>query len=249
MQEPLFPLPPGGHLPDLHLAGSGLNVASGMSVQPMPDPGKPDPYTPVLHGSPERGGIDPAAPVPVLNLAGVEGVPTPDELVRPLPETLNTPDFGFPDFSEPPLQMFDLTEPAINYAYGDEFAPDPLIPDLTSYRRPYGLDVRDTSLWAADPPLTDLLAYELPNGITVHHDPTEPDPTLPDLQHPTLTQAVHMQGRPADLADSALDVLHGTASYQQVDKDYPTSRLDQTGMNTTRARHLSLLDYGLDGVG
>src|SRR5947209_17852267 len=81
--QPQHPLPPGGRMPTLNLAGAdGLNVASGYSIQSMPDPGKPEPYTPVLHGSPDMGGIDPQAPVPMLNLAGVEGVPPPSQLVR-----------------------------------------------------------------------------------------------------------------------------------------------------------------------
>src|SRR5438128_2130992 len=48
---PAHPLPPGGHMPDLNLAGSdGFNVASGQSIQSQPDPAKPAPYVPALSG-------------------------------------------------------------------------------------------------------------------------------------------------------------------------------------------------------
>src|SRR5690348_15174881 len=115
LSAPQHPLPPGGQMPSLNLAGADdLNVASGSSIQSMPDPGKPVPYTPVLHGNPDMGGIDPQTPIPVLNLAGVEGVPPPSQLVRPDPNRVNMPDFGEPDFSRPELQPYDLTEPGIN---------------------------------------------------------------------------------------------------------------------------------------
>src|SRR2546423_836623 len=111
---PEHPLPAGGHIPQLNLAGvDAFNVASGYSIQSMPDPGKPDPYTPVLHGSPDMGGIDPESPIPVLNLAGIEGVPSPSQLIQPAPDQVNTPDFGEPDFSQPELQPYDLTNAGI----------------------------------------------------------------------------------------------------------------------------------------
>lgn len=247
------PISPGGSMPNLNLAESpNFNVASGSSIQSMPDPGKPVPYTPVLHGSPDMGGIDPQAPIPTLNLAGVEGVPLPSQLARRSPNQVNTPDFGEPDFSQPGLQSYDLTEPGINYAYGSEFAPDPMLPDLTEYRHPYGLDVqnqRPADLFMLDPLVGALLDDNLPNGLTVLRDPQEPDPLLPDIQHPQLTQEVHMTERPGDLAPSALEQMHQSPAYQQFGTvPYNQVFMDQSGVNSTRRRHYDLLMHGLDTV-
>ncbi len=251
LPAPQHPLPPGGHMPQLNLAGAdGFNVASGYSIQSMPDPGKPDPYTPVLHGSPDMGGIDPETPIPMLNLAGVEGVPPPSQLVRPAPNQVNTPDFGEPDFSRPELQPYDLTEPGINYAYGSEFAPDPVLPDLNEYRHPYGLDVhnqRPADLFTPDPLVGDLLDYDQPNGISVLRDPQDPDPLLPDLQQPQLIQDVHMAERPGDLDPSALEQMHQSPAYQEFGTvSYNQVFMDQSGINSTQRRHYDLLMRGLD---
>lgn len=243
------PLPPGGQIPSLNLAGAdGLNVASGLSIQSIPDPGKPAPYTPVLHGSPDMGGIDPQTPIPVLNLAGVEGVPSPSQLVRPAPSQINMPDFGEPDFSLPKLQSYDLTEPGIDYASGSAYAPDPILPDMTEYRHPYGLDIRN-DLFTSDPLIGGRLDYEQPNGVTVSRDPQDPDPLLPDLQHPQLTQDVHMIERPGDLDPSALEQMHLSSIYQQLGTvPYNQVFMDQSGVNSTQRRHYDLLMRGLDAV-
>src|SRR5713226_10658668 len=76
--EPIHPVPQGGNIPQMNLAGvDGFNVASGYARQPMPDPGKPAPYDPVLSGSPERAGYDPANPALMPpNLAGMDGMTT-----------------------------------------------------------------------------------------------------------------------------------------------------------------------------
>jgi hypothetical protein len=241
-------------MPKLNLAGAdGFNVASGYSIQTMPDPGKPMPYEPVLHGSPEMGGIDPQAPIPVLNLAGVEGVPSPSQLVRPDPSHVNEPDFGEPDFTQPKLQPYDLVEPGINYSYGSEYAPDPMLPDLTEYRHPYGLDIHPmtrANLFEPDPLVGDLLDYEVPNGVAVIRHPEEPDPLLPDLQNPQLTQDVHMTQRPGDLDPSALEQMHLSLAYQEFAAvPYNGVFMDQSGMNSSQRRHYDLLMRGLDSQG
>ena len=248
LQPPAHPLPPGGQMPDLNLAGAdGFNVASGYSIQSMPDPGKPMPYTPTLSGSPEMGGIDPRAPIPTLNLAGVEGVPPPAQLAKHTPNITHAPDFGIPDFSQPDLKSYDLTGPGIDYAYGSEYAPDPLLPDLTDYSHPIGLDIQRNDLLAVDPPLPDLLRYDIPDGITVYHHPLDADPLLPDLQNPQLTQDVHMSQRPGDLDASALQQMHMQPTYQQLDSVlYNQVFMDQSGMNNSRRRHFDLMMRGLD---
>jgi len=248
IQPPAHPLPPGGQLPDLNLAGvGGFNVASGYGIQSMPDPGKPVPYAPTLSGSPVMGGIDPRATIPTLNLAGVEGVPPPTQLARSTPNIIHDPDFGVPDFTQPDLKPYDPGGPGIDYAYGSEFAPDPLLPDLSDYRQPLGLDIRSNDILAVDPPLSDLLQYDVPDGITLYRNPLDADPLVPDLQNPQLTQDVQMLQRPGDLDASALQQMHMQPTYQQLD-DVPYNQvfMDQSGMNSARRRHYDLMMSGLD---
>jgi hypothetical protein len=256
---PAHPLPPGGRMPDLDLAGSdGFNVASGQSVQSQPDPVRPEPYVPVLSGSPELGGIDPAIPVPVLNLAGVEGVPPPTQLASPATDSTHTfvhlPDSDRPDFTQPELKSADIATPAISFDQQAEFAADPMLPDLTAYHRPYGLDIHNlasdgNALFQPDPLLADLLDYEAPSGATVYRDPLAPDPLMPDLQQPQMTPDVEMQERPGDLDPHALQQLHIQPLYRQLDGiPYNQVFMDQSGVNSTQRRHNDLLMGGLDSI-
>ena len=247
LDGPEYPMPPGGRVPDLNLAGvNGWNVASGSSiVQPMPTPAKPLPMEYTLHGSPEMGGIDPDNIIPTLNLAGVEGVPPPDVVARGMDETaVHGPDFGVPDMAVPSLKSFDLTGPGITSL--PEWSADPVNPDLSEYRRPYGLDIQGNDVLAVDPQTADLLQYDTANGLSINHSPLMADPLVPDLQNPDLTQAVQMSERPSDLDCSALDVMDGTPGHALVaDKDYPAVMMDQAGMNNTRSRRMTLLMDGL----
>ncbi len=241
-------MPPGGTVPDLNLAGTdGWNVASGSSIQPpTPTPEKVIPAIPELSGSPEQGGIDPGNTIPDLNLAGVDGVPTPDVVARPnVPAVGIAPDFGMPDFGVPGLAHGDLTGPGISQH--PEYAPDPAVPELSAYSHPHSLDIHTgTDVLVVDPSVNDLLNYDQPNGLMVNRNPLMPDPMVPDLQHPDLTQQVHMFTRPGDLEPSALDVMDSSKTAQLIaDKDYPSSQMDQRGYNNTRARHMSLLMDGL----
>jgi hypothetical protein len=243
-------------MPDLNLAGSdGFNVASGQSIQSQPDPDKPAPYIPVLSGSPDLGGIDPAMPVPVLNLAGVEGVPPPAQLAKPTADNaIHQPDFGLPNFSQPDLKSVSTATPAIGLDRQAEFAADPMLPDLTEYHQPYGLDIHNLNgdgnvLFQPDPLLADLLDYEIPSGATVCHDPLAPDPLVPDLQQPQMTQDVAMQERPGDLDANALQQLHTQPLYQQLDSiPYNQVFMNQSGTNSTQRRHNDLLMNGLDNI-
>jgi hypothetical protein len=247
---PTYPLTPGARVPELNLAGvDGLNVASGQSIQSMPDPVAPPMPAPLsLQGSPEVGGIDPQTPIPVLNLAGVEGVPSPTQLAQTDSKQIHEPDFGLPDFIQPSMQAYDLTEPGLTQIQNPLYAPDPLLPDLDEYRQPYGLTIHNrASGGAADPFLDDLLRYDTPQGITILRDIYAPDPLLPDLQHPQLTQDVHMKQRPADLDASALQQLHASPLYQQLNSvPYRDVFIDQADMNTSGRRHYDLLFNGLD---
>ncbi len=234
---PAYPLAPGGRVPELNLAGAdGLNVASGQSIQHTPDPVAPALRPLHLQGSPELGGIDPQTPIPVLNLAGVEGVPSPAQLMQAHPTEIHEPDFGLPDFTQPGLQTYDLTEPG--FTQNPPFAPDPLLPDLDEYRQPYGLTIHHQSaseIFKPDPLLNDPLHYDMPEGIEIRRD-AQDDPLLPDLQQ--ATPAV-----PVQLADQDANTLHHmNPSYQALsDVPYEQVFMDQTGMNTSRRRHYDLL--------
>ena len=201
-------------------------------------------------------GLDPARPLYDLNLAGVQGVPSPQILVQPnSTPTILLPDFGTQNYDIPPMKPYDLTGPGITYM--PEFAADPALPDLDEYTHPYGLDQSMQSVdpqLAADVPTSSEITSSLYPGLgfstlNVQHNVTDVDPLVPDLQYPDLAQQTQMPAdeRPGDLDPSALDVMHATSSYQQAsDTTYPEAWMDSRGMNTTRSRHLSLLNDGLD---
>ena len=149
-----------------------------------------------------------------------------------------------------------LSEPS--FTLMPPFEPDPLLPDLTAYIRPDALDIHD-QMTDMDP----LLARDIPSHAEVDAslfaglgfstldvlsglDAT--DPLLPSLQSPDAHVPLPNEedGRPGDLDPSALATLHQTASYQQIaSHHYPQVWMDQSGVNSTRARHLTLLDDGL----
>lgn len=203
-------------------------------------------------------GLDPAQPLYDLNLAGVQGVPSPQMLAQPtsVPAIL-LPDFGTQDYDVPAMKPYDLTSPGITYM--PEFAADPALPDLNAYAHPYALDMSMQGM-NADPQLahdvptqaevTDSLYPGLGfSTLLVQHTLPGIDPLIPDLQFPELTQQTHMPAdeRPGDLDSSALDVMHATLSYQQAsDTSYPEAWMDSRDINTTRSRHLSLLNDGLE---
>jgi hypothetical protein len=149
----------------------------------------------------------------------------------------------------PELAAHNLTEPSIDLHA--PLAADPLLPDLTEYDHPIGLDLyTDPHAQYVDPLLADHLAYQRPAGMEMTRDFATPDPLIPDLQHPDLTPQVRMLERPGDLDSSALEVLHASATYQELaQKTYPNVFMDQSGVNSTRSRHMDLLLRGLDMEG
>lgn len=256
--NPAYPTPPGGLTPDLKLAQ--WPAQQGASIQPMPDPGKPDPINYQLVGDPVMGGYEPSNPAPAApNLAGVEGWPPAVSSLVPaggmfpgVSGHIIGPQYGRPDTSEPALQMANLAADGISFEPRKEFDPDPVNPDLESYNKPMGLafhnvtgDVND--LLRPDPVLADLLHPDLPDGIRTVSHPLAPDPLLPDLQDPQLNQAVHMLDRPGDLDPHALHVMDGDPTVQAAsDVPYKQSFMDASGINTTRRRHFDLLVNGLN---
>lgn len=200
-------------------------------------------------------GISPAVPFHDLNLAGAQGVPPVEQVARTTSAApINPPTFSAPDMHVPTLAAHDLAEPGIDLH--PPFVANPLMPDLTEYDHPIGLDVYPDphTLSAArqqvDPLLADLLEYPQPAGMVITRDLATPDPLVPDLQHPDLTPQVRMLERPGDLDASALEVLHASATYQELEqKIYPGVFMDQSGVNSTRSRHMDLLMRGLDMEG
>ncbi len=191
-------------------------------------------------------GISPNVPFYDLNLAGTQGTPSPDQLAHPpsSPE-INPPTFTLPDMHTPSLTPYNLAGPGIDVYTG--LSPDPAIPDLEQYPHPYGLDLNPDNPLAAEASLIAQPSYDRPGDLDITRDPMVPTPLLPDLQHPELTPQAHMQDRPADLDPSALQTMHLSAIYQQLDdKTYPAVFMDQSGMNANWSRRMDLLMRGLN---
>ena len=257
--NPAYPTPPGGSIPDLNLAQ--WPNQQGASIQPMPDPGKPEPKSYVLSGDPANGGVDPANPVPPApNLAGVGGWPPDASALVPAGTMFPgvggwpiAPQYVSPDFGQPVLQTANLAADGISFEPRNEFDPDPGYPDLQEYNRPYGLTIhnvtgRAADIWKPDPVLGDLTQPELPDGIVpVRRNLDQPDPLLPDLQNPQMDQQVHMLDRPGDLDPHALDIMNVDPTAQSASTvPYAQSFIDASGMNNARRRHFDLLVNGLN---
>jgi hypothetical protein len=193
-----------------------------------------------------------------LNLAGSVGIPTPDQVNQKLLWDLIPPDYGTPDFSTPRLQDGDLAGADLNLIPPDYSTPDPSLPDLRDIPAPFAVDMPDgmqpSPVIALDIPNDEEIARSLYpglgfSGLSVNRDLREPDPPIPDLQHPDLRPQVSMNPdeRPGDLDPSALDVMHASLQYEQVrDKEYPAVQMDQRGMNNHRTRDFTMLMKGLD---
>ncbi len=171
-------------------------------------------------------GIDPQLPFYDLNLAGAQGIPDVSSVAGAAqPAPTHAPTFTSPATSVPELAPYNLVGPGIDLQ--SALPADPLLPDLSEYAHPYGLDI-------------------LAHTVT-QHTFSEIDPLWPDLHHPDLTQQTQMPARPGDLATDALQMMHMDLTYQELDdKTYPEVFLDQAGTNTTRTRHMDLLMRGLD---
>jgi hypothetical protein len=251
LPPPLHPTPPRGQKPDLDLAGgAGFNMDSGASFQPMPDPARPVPVWPMLHGSPQLGGIDPMNVVPDLNLAGVDGAPTPQQLTTATLRQDHQPDFGLPDPTQPTLHPYNLVDPGLDLRT-DEFAPDPALPDLLGYHHPYGLDIHaidSAHPFASDPVNASPTNADLPTGLALNTDPAHPEAILSNLRDPQMTPEIHMSSRPAELAPDALALLHQQPLYLAVEGvPYDQVYSQQAGINTHQRRHNDLLMRGLNG--
>lgn len=252
LNPPDYPAAPGLSMPDLNLGNPLSSVASTYSINALPDPVKPPLMEPVLYGDPtdiERMGIDGATSTLHydLNLAGVDGVLSPNELARPVsPQGHNDPTFIAPDFAVPGIKPYDLSGAGMDFF--SELRVDPQLPDLTEYEHPRGLDIQGNDLLTPNPLLDDLTRYDNPLGLSITNHPLLPDPLVPDLQMPEIRPEVQMpaEDRPGDLDPCALDMMDPATHAQVADKEYPQVFMDQSGMNNTRSRHMTLLMDGLE---
>jgi hypothetical protein len=189
-----------------------------------------------------------------LNLAGSAGVPTPDQLVlRSLWDGPQPVDYGAPDFSIPALQDGDLAGAGLNVI--PAFAPDPTLPDLNAVPQPFAVymsnEMEVEPVIAQDIPSdaeidSSLFAGAGFSGLSIISDIRQPDPSMPNLQHPQVQPQI-MSERPGDLDPDALDVMHNSTQYEQIRaKQYPAVQMDQQGMNNRRSRKFTLLMKGLD---
>jgi len=247
-----YPGPPGAVVPDLGLAQFGVSTPL-TQVYINTDSTPPDMSAPPpLVGADEIGsmGIDPGEPYQHLQLANDFQVKTPGELAAPAGiGSVNSPTWHTPDMSVPSLKPADISADEIEHV--GEFEPDPHTGDLLQFAQPAGLTV--IAAWngdplAPDPAEQDLDGYDVPAGL-VMRPPLEPDPTVPDLQSPQLEQDVHMSGRPGDLADGALDAMDETKG--RGDNELPTDNynelyMEQRGENNHRARHMGMMELGLE---
>lgn len=260
--EPMYPMPPGARVPELNLAGvDGWDSAAAMGVeQVMPTPELHTVEMPALSGNVadiEQLGVDADDPREDMNLAGVDGFPPPDELASGsgrfdqsrspyiLPDEAG---YTGPDFSQTTLQSGDVsTGTQLNQV--PEWQPDPSLPDLVDYDKPYGLNIMKPDIKAVDPVTGDLLEYDTPTGLMINHNPDMADPLVPDLQHPDLMPAAdtpRMMERPGELASDALDVMDNSLTAKLTDdKSYPGVFMDARGYNSHRARHMTQLMDGL----
>jgi hypothetical protein len=158
----------------------------------------------------------------------------------------HTPDFIFPSVDVLRLLSYDLQLPAIDYRQG---AANQHL-DGNEHDQTEGLDVvRTTDSSAVCPGLTDAEVESLPSMFWFVRQPLRQDPTLPVVVQ-QFELEVRMTERPGDLASGAIEMMHAGCDYQERENmPYAQSFQDQSGMHTSRRRHMDLLQHGLDEVG
>lgn len=192
-----------------------------------------------------------------LNLAGSQGVPSPQQLSRSTStrSAIIPPSYGRPNLSTPPLERANLAQ--LGLTLHPSFTPDPLLPTLADYSQPTDLDIISTDNQqqlltpdvdaAANAATQAMLADGFGfSALSINHDVAMPDPLVADMQQPTLTPEVTMQERPAEMDPTALADLDDELLAQLlIGKHYPDVQMDQRGYNATLARHMTLLLSGL----
>ncbi len=254
LAPPAYPSAAGQAQPELNLAGVSTpmtSLAGGNFTDSTPPQNMTVPplSTDDVDGDINQLGIDPAVSYFELNLAGnALPIPSPATLAMPAAPTqelMNAPTFSGPFPAVPTTRPFDLTGPGI-----DAIAPfeaNPATGDLAQFDRPRGVFILAASelpMMAALAP--DLALYDRPAGLEMP-GPLMVDPALPDLQHPTLDQAVEMPDRPGDLAPDALAMMRDLPAYEQLPGTSSKALwMAQQGNNSAHERRLGMLMLGLD---
>lgn len=255
LAPPAYPSVTGQAAPDLNLAGVSTpmtSLAGGNFTDSTPpqNTSVPPLSTHDVDGDIHQMGIDPAASYFELNLAGSAlPVPGPTKLAMPgAPEKdlVNAPTFSGPFPAVPATRPFDLTGPGIDAIAS--FEADPGTGDLLQFDRPRGVFMLAASEipMRADPLAPDLALYDRPAGLEMP-GPLTVDPALPNLQRPTLDQAVEMPDRPGDLAPDALAMVRGLPTYEQLpDAHSKALWMAQQGNNSAHERRLGMLMLGIE---
>ncbi|GCF11208.1 hypothetical protein [Dictyobacter arantiisoli] len=168
-----------------------------------------------------------------LNLAGVAGVPDPQQLAQSSPSappvSVHLPDSSQPVRQLPALQPFVPAPPAL--AAPENFEADPLYGDLLSnLHREMLAPLTQVSIADKDVP-----------GLSVVGEDTALHALSPELNLPSGAEP-WIPDRPGDVAADAPALLQ---DYQQsVSAAYPSAWMDQAQADAWRARHVNLLDQG-----
>lgn len=147
-------------------------------------------------------------------------------------QELHHPDFGVPDFTQPPLEQADLAQPGF-------VLPDPAAHPWPSLPLPAELDRPATTL--PDPALPDLLEPDHPHLLDY----------LPEnarlLAEPRYAPEVVMQQRPGEPEPAALELALGSPDAEELPRGlaYPQLYTNDDEM-TRRKRRFAMLELGLE---
>lgn len=150
-------------------------------------------------------------------------------------ESLHSPDFGVPDFTQPALEKVDLALPGF-------VLPDPAISALQQAKQlplwPMDMDRLATN--EPDPALPDLLEPEHPHLLSY---PPMDARLLPELEN---VPEVVMQQRPGELDPASLAMILTGPDEAELPPGlaYPQLYTNDDEM-TWRKRHFALLELGL----
>ena len=170
-------------------------------------------------------------------------------------DVVNDPTFTAPSLEQPTLAMKAGDIAGATIRHNDEMQPDPLMPDLSDYEKPIGLNIHGAAtgiqLTVASPSTPDDTDYDHPPQMQeLVRDVMTPDPQLPDLQSPILTQEVTMDERPGELSPyaSASPDNDGDDDDGGMSNTMPPYRaMYRTPDLARRQRHLDPLYQGLRG--
>jgi hypothetical protein len=216
-------------------------------------------------------GLNPAQPQRPLNLAGADvPLPAPQALadagepqggdLAGQSAAINAPTFSAPDTRQPGLrEAAGLANGSIDWHPG--LQPEPSLPDLDEYARPYALDIYGSSNSApamGEPWFSDIL-WETRVSPLETEAGAEPldvldgrslDLFMSELEPPQLELDARMTDHPGSMAPDALADLHDSPDYQDLPRgvSMTNNNLLQPG-STRRTRHEAPQFLGLDALG